>query len=119
MKIIQNKWINRYIPFPGFRACNLFGILFVRGDAKLSDVTINHEAIHTEQWKELWCIGFMLWYAIEWTIRLFAFKGAHNAYRNISFEREAYAHQADLQYIITRERFAFIRYIRKKAQTNF
>lgn len=36
MKIIRNK----YIPFKGFRAINIFGVLFVRGNAKIDNVTI-------------------------------------------------------------------------------
>ena len=104
MKIIRNN----IIPFSGYKAMNLFGVLFVRGNAKIDEVTINHESIHTTQWKELWYIGFVLWYVIEWLIRLP--KG--NAYRNISFEREAYANDKNLTYLQTRERFAFIKYIK-------
>ena len=87
---------------------NLFGILFVRGNARLSEKTINHEAIHTAQWRELWYVGFLLWYLVEWLIRLT--KG--NAYRNISFEREAYANDGNFTYLETRKRFAFIKYIK-------
>ena len=54
MKIIRNK----IIPFKGFKAINLFGILFVRGDSKINEKTINHESIHTAQMKELWYMGF-------------------------------------------------------------
>lgn len=104
MKIIRNN----IIPFSGFRAMNLFGILFVRGNARLSEKTINHEAIHTAQWRELWYVGFLLWYLVEWLIRLL--KG--NAYRNISFEREAYANDGNFTYLETRKRFAFIKYIK-------
>jgi hypothetical protein len=43
MKIIRNN----IIPFKGYKAMNLFGILFVRGDTKLTDIDINHEAIHS------------------------------------------------------------------------
>ena len=48
MKIIFNK----YIPFKGFLAINLFGVLFVRKrenglNPVLSKSTINHEKIHT------------------------------------------------------------------------
>ena len=93
MKIIRNK----YIPFKGFRAINLFGILFVRGNTIINDRTIRHEAIHTAQMKEMLYIFFYLWYLIEWIIRLFM-KG--NAYRNISFEREAYSNEKDLSYYL-------------------
>lgn len=123
MKIIRNK----YIPFPGFKAINLFGVLFVKNNAKIDDVTINHEAIHSRQFVELmalsavvlviiqwWLIifsplAFYVWYAIEWLIRLFK-KG--NAYRKISFEREAYTHQGDFSYLKGRRLFDFLRYIR-------
>lgn len=114
MKIIKNKWINKFIPFPNFKAINLFGVLFVRGNAYIDQKTMNHERIHTEQWKELLWIGFLLWYVGEWIIRLFAFKGAKQAYRDISFEREAYQHDTDMDYIKNRKRFAFTRYIREK-----
>ena len=39
---------NNIIPFKGFTAMNLFGLLFVRKDVTLSEELINHEAIHSE-----------------------------------------------------------------------
>ena len=107
MKIIRNK----YIPFKGFRAINLFGVLFVRGNARINERTIRHEAIHTAQIKEMLYIFFYLWYIFEWIIRLFM-KGS--AYRNISFEREAYSNEDDVIYLEDRKRFAWIKYIKKK-----
>lgn len=104
MKIIRNK----YIPFQGYKAINLFGILFVRGNVRIDDITLNHEKIHTAQIKELWYIFFYIWYIIEWLIRLP--KG--NAYRNISFEREAYTNQDDLNYLKNRKRFDFAKYLK-------
>ena len=44
MKIIRNN----IIPFPGFKAINLFGVLFVKNNAKIDDVTINHEGYTLE-----------------------------------------------------------------------
>ena len=105
MKIIRNN----YIPFQGYKAINLFGILFVRGNARISERTIRHEAIHTAQMKEMLYIFFYLWYVTEWLIRLFM-KG--NAYRNISFEREAYANEEYIDYLENRKRFAWIKYIK-------
>lgn len=107
MKIIRNN----IIPFAGYKAMNLFGVLFVRGNARIDDITLNHEKIHTAQMKEMLYIFFYVWYVIEWFIRLFAFKGAKFAYRNISFEREAYSNDKDQDYLNTRKRFAFTRYI--------
>ena len=66
MKIIRNN----IIPFKGFKAINLFGILFVRGNAELSDEVINHESIHTAQMKEMLYIPFYIWYVKDVTIQL-------------------------------------------------
>lgn len=108
MKIIRNN----IIPFKGFAAINICGVLFARKNANLSPITIQHEKIHTLQIKEMWYIFFYLWYVIEWFIRLFM-KG--NAYRNISFEREAYANQANPRYMWphVRKRFEWTQYLRK------
>lgn len=103
MKIIRNK----YIPFTGYKAINLFGILFVKNNAKIDEVTINHEAIHSAQMKEMLFIFFYVWYVIEWLFRLP--KG--NAYRSISFEREAYENDSDINYLKNRKHFAFLKYI--------
>ena len=105
MKTIRNK----YIPFKGFRAINLFGILFVRGSAIINERTIRHEAIHTAQMKEMLYVFFYLWYVIEWLIRLFM---EGNAYRNISFENEAYTNEDNIIYLEGRQKFAWIKYIK-------
>lgn len=104
MRIIRNK----YIPFKRFKAINLFGVIFTRKDITLSCRVLNHEKIHTAQMKEMLYIGFYVWYIIEWLIRLFM-KG--NAYRNISFEKEAYKHQNELDYDKLRNRFEWLKHI--------
>ncbi|MBR8703498.1 hypothetical protein [Porphyromonas levii] len=102
MKILEN----RFIPFDGFLCLNFFGIILVRKGWKhaVGAVDINHERIHTAQMKEMGYILFYVWYFIEWLVRL-PFKG--NAYRNISFEREAYLHQSDLDYLNRRKHYAW------------
>lgn len=123
MKIVKNK----YLPPKGFAAINLFGALFVRKEfIPLSDKTINHERIHTEQGKELLWVFFYLWYIIERFIkfvplfvvaivklRMSRIKAAYKlAYYNISFEREAYAHADNLDYLRDRKRYSFVRYLK-------
>lgn len=108
MKVIENK----YLPLPGFKAMNLFGLfLFVRKGAKMSSEDINHEEIHSKQWQELLYIGFLLWYGIEYVIRLFEFKSFISAYKNISLEREAYDNQSNLMYLCNRKKFVFLKYL--------
>ena len=105
MKIIENK----IIPFPGYKAINLFGILFVREGAKISEQDLNHESIHTVQMKEMLYIFFYVWYIVEWVIRLFK-KG--NAYRNISFEQEAYNNEDNLEYLNNRKHYEWFKYLK-------
>lgn len=103
---------NNIIPFKGFTAMNLFGVLFVRKGKKISKIMLNHETIHTSQMKEMLYIPFYIWYIIEYIIRVFQYRfKLHTAYRNISFEREAYANQYDVNYVKNRESFNWINYI--------
>ncbi|MDR2449791.1 MAG: hypothetical protein LBD52_07520 [Prevotellaceae bacterium] len=106
MKIVEN----RFIPFKGYSAIMLFGFLFTRDAGKVTARTVRHESIHARQMWELLVVGFYLWYLIEWVVRLFL---RSNAYRNISFEREAYANQDDLLYLDTRRPFYFLKYMKK------
>lgn len=105
MKIIYNN----IIPFKGFAAINLFGCLFVRNGVKIIDHLINHEFIHTEQQKELGYIGFFLLYIMEWLIRLII--TPYNAYRNISFEQEAYNNENDEEYLKNRKKYSWLKYL--------
>lgn len=103
MKIIYNK----LIPFKGFIAINLFGALFVKKGTKLTKTLINHEAIHTAQMKELLYIPFYLLYILEWVFNLFKYNfNNKEAYKNISFEKEAYDNQSKLSYLAARKNYA-------------
>lgn len=107
MKIIKNK----IIPPRGFSYVNLFGVLFTRRDRPISDKTLNHEMIHTEQMKEMLYVFFYLFYLIEWLVRLIILRDSHKAYRAISFEQEAYANQENLTYLEGRKRYRWLTYV--------
>ena len=111
MRIIYNN----LIPFNGFRVFSFFGILLVRknsdgSEPHLTERTMNHEAIHTAQMKELLYIPFYLLYCIEFFIRIFT--NPEDPYNAISFEREAYYNEYYLTYLSHRKPFAFLDYIR-------
>ena len=108
MEIVRNN----IIPFKGYKAVNLFGILFVRGDAVMASTDINHESIHTAQMKEMLYVFFYLWYVIEWLVRLVRYRNAHTTYRNIGFEREAYTNQGSMSYLQGRGRYAWWKYLK-------
>lgn len=105
MKIVYNNWI----PFSGFKAINLFGVLFVRNGQTLSEKDINHERIHTAQMEEMLYIGFYVWYLVEWIIKLF--KYGKDSYRNLSFEKEAYDNDDYLDYLNKRRPFIWWGYL--------
>jgi hypothetical protein len=114
---------NTRIPlFPTFRAITLFGNLYIKGDRKVSESFLNHERIHSAQWKELFHIGFILWYCTEWLIRFLAYCikwilkpqskfYLKSAYKNISFEREAFENENDKYYHDKRKKYNFIKYL--------
>ena len=79
---------NNILPFRGYAAINLFGILFVRKGVVVNGKLLNHEKIHSAQMQEMLYIFFYVWYVAEWFIKLF--KYGSDSYFNISFEREAY-----------------------------
>jgi hypothetical protein len=108
MKIIYNS----ILPTKGYTAINLCSLVFVRKEkSPLSEELRNHEAIHTAQGKELLWLFFYLWYGIEWLIRLIQYRNRKEAYYNISFEREAYANDYNLEYLKNRKFYSFVKYI--------
>lgn len=72
---------------------------------------INHESIHFQQALELGVIPFYVWYVLEWLLKL-PFYGM-KAYENISFEREAYGNDSNLEYLKDRVRYIWIKRIFK------
>lgn len=61
--------------------------------------------------KEMLYLFFYLWYAIEWLIRLC---GRKNAYRNISFEKEAYFNEHNTKYLENRKHYAWIKHLAER-----
>ena len=70
---------------------------------------INHESIHIAQQGELLVIPFYVLYILEWFIKLFFY--GKKAYYNISFEREAYTHEYNKDYLQTRKPYSWLKYI--------
>lgn len=95
-----------------FIGITIFPFIFLR-DKKLKndEVLINHETIHIIQQLELLVVFFYPFYLIEYTIRLIQYRDQHKAYRNISFEREAYANEHNLNYLKKRKFYSFLKYI--------
>ena len=117
MAIMKTKVVfNDIIPFRGFLAMCLWPFIFVRNSAvsHYNTAVNNHEQIHAQQQKEMLILPFLIWYSIEWLCRLAQYRNSNKAYRNISFEREAYANEKDLTYLGSRKPYAWTEYLRIK-----
>lgn len=73
--------------------------------------TINHEKIHIRQQAELLVIPFYIWYFLEFFIKSWSTSTIDDAYRSISFEREAYQNQDNPDYLKTRKFWSFLKYL--------
>ena len=102
---------NNIIPFKGYKAMNILGILFCRKNARIDEVTITHECIHTAQMCEMLFVFFYLWYCIEYIVKLIIYRNTKKAYRSIGFEREAYVNEIDPNYLKNRKHYSWISFI--------
>jgi hypothetical protein len=103
--------IYRHLVPKGYSGITLFPFVFLKSaELKHNETLINHETIHLRQQLELLVIPFFLFYMIEFFIRLLHYKNWSLAYKNISFEREAYKNENDLNYLKSRSFWAFLNY---------
>jgi len=99
--------------FKDFRGLAVFPFIFLRSKSlKENPFIINHEKIHLRQQIEMLWIFFFLWYGIEFLFRWIRFKNAITAYRNISFEQEAYVNEMNLDYLKSRKFWSFLKYLK-------
>jgi hypothetical protein len=76
-----------------------------------SETLINHEKIHIRQQLELLIVPFYIWYGLEWFWHYVEVRNFWGAYRLISFEKEAYANENDLDYLKNRKFWSFLNYL--------
>lgn len=96
-----------------FRGLAIYPFIFLRNkNLKENLKIINHERIHLRQQIELLWVFFFLWYGIEFFIRWIQFRNPLTAYFNISFEKEAYAKEVDMNYLKTRKLWSFWKYLK-------
>lgn len=104
--------VNKFLLFKGFNGVSIWPFVILKNKRFKNDsVLLNHEKIHLKQQAELLLIGFYLWYIIEYGIRILQYKNNHLAYRNISFEREAYNNELNLDYPAARHLWGFLKYL--------
>lgn len=109
--------VAKYLIPKGYRGMAVFPFILIKYyKDQVNVVFLNHEKIHLRQQLEMLVIPFFIWYVLEYIIRLIQYKSTDLAYRNISFEREAYAKETDLKYLNNRSFFQFLHYIKSYKQ---
>jgi hypothetical protein len=102
----------KYLTPKGFRGLTLYPFVFLKYKSdKENAVLLNHERIHIRQQIELLVVPFLVWYIVEYFVRLIQFRDRNLAYRNISFEREAYQYEKNLTYLKQKSFWSFVKYL--------
>ena len=108
----------KYLIPKGFRGITLFPFILVFSESeKQNGVLLNHEKIHIRQQLELLIFPFYFIYGIEFMVLLIMKSNWNKAYRAISFEKEAYINEKNLNYLYGRRFYQnFSYFARKKEQ---
>ncbi|MCH2032415.1 MAG: hypothetical protein MK202_02755 [Tenacibaculum sp.] len=105
-------FISKYIVPKGYEGITLYPFIFLKNkELKENETLVNHEKIHLRQQRELLVIFFYLFYLLEWFIKLIQFRNGYLAYINLSFEREAYQNESNLNYLKSRKLYRFFNYL--------
>lgn len=97
----------------GFMAITIFPFIILNNkEFKKNKTLIRHETTHIKQQIEMLVVPFYIWYGIEFLIRLLIYKDKNKAYKNISFEREAYDNEKNSSYNKVRRIYNFLRYLK-------
>ena len=83
------------------RALAFYPFIIVPSSTLIDKILINHEKIHLRQQLEMLIIPFYICYIIA--LR-------RKGYMEISFEKEAFANESNMQYLKTRRMWSFLRY---------
>lgn len=107
--IIVSKSLIKVISFNFAKAMAIYPFILVNDKMLKQDaVLVNHEKIHLRQQIELLIIFFYLLYALEYVKNFLKYKNHRLAYLNISFEKEAFTYEKQLDYLQHKKWFSFV-----------
>jgi hypothetical protein len=99
------------VPFMKHAGMALYPFILVsRPEYKVDAVLIRHEQIHLQQQLELLILPFYLLYFFNYVFNLCRYRDHDKAYLQIRFEREAYQHEKDPDYLNRRRIWAWLRH---------
>jgi len=105
------------IVFPFIRQFNISGItlfpfIFVAStQIKQNNKIVQHEKIHLRQELELFVVLFYFIYCAEFLVGYIKYNDRYKAYRNISFEREAFDNDFNPNYLKIRRPWSWCKYL--------
>ena len=129
---------NDIVPLKGIKLMTIWPFIFTRKGTDVTKDDMNHECIHLRQQIEVLIVSaativilcltadvswwwmasaplcYFVLYGLEYAVRLFAYGNRKEAYRNISFEQEAFANEKDAEYLGRRRRFAWVSFLTRK-----
>jgi len=112
-------FVSKYLIPKGYSGLTIYPFVFLKyKSSKRDDVLINHEKIHLKQQLELLVLPFYVIYMVEFLVRYVQYKTWYLAYINISFERESYSNEANLDYLDERNPWTFLKYLRKNEESH-
>jgi len=111
-KFIENSrvpvWLSKVAPIEIW-AINIGPVVWCKG--KLTDSDKTHETVHYQQQLELLFVFHWVLYFLFWVMGMVRFRSGAIAYFNNPFEIEAYKNEADVDYLATRKRYSWIKYV--------
>lgn len=103
--------VSKYLTPKNYSALTIYPFIILKHqNLKNDSFLIHHENIHISQQKELLWVFFFIAYFLEYVFQLLRYKNHYKAYKNISFEKEAYQNESNLNYLIDRKKFSFLNY---------
>lgn len=99
------------LPNLSVNAMAVYPFILLKNKAQKKDKElINHEKIHLRQQLELLLFAFYFLYLINYLFNRLKYKNHYQAYYNISFEKEAYKHEKNLNYLSNRKWYNWINF---------
>ena len=102
-------------PVNNIWAITIWPFVFCKGE--MDDKTINHESIHIEQYNDLFVIGFFIVYVLDWIHGRIKYRSNFSGYRSAGekaycrtrAEQESYYNEENVNYIIGRKRYRWLK----------
>ncbi|MET2985809.1 hypothetical protein [Aureibaculum conchae] len=103
---------SRFLIPKNYTGLAIYPFIFLKNKSLSNNwVLINHERIHLKQQLELLWVFFFIWYTTEFLLRLIWLRNWNEAYKNISFEKEAYENEGNPNYLNQRKFWSFLNYL--------